>query len=267
MSLSTLAKYIRLNFAMTKLSILSAMEYSGAFWMQVIGMFINDFAILLLWYVMFLSFPTINGWQFQDMITLFGLATCNFAFMMILFGGVNNVAKTITMGELDYYLALPKPVLWHLLSSRTDIAAIGDLFFGLMLFFVFGAQTFVQGIAFLSMVILSGAIMLNILIILHSLAFYFTAFEEVVYQYFGIMLGFAFMPQSVFTGGFIRLIMLTIFPAYFVVSLPASMIQLWNWQSFALLCGFWLTTFVLALSIFHRGLRRYESGNLISIRT
>ena len=45
------------------------------------------------------------------------------------FGNVNQLARIIAQGELDYYLALPKNVLLHVLVSRMDLPALGDILF------------------------------------------------------------------------------------------------------------------------------------------
>ncbi|MBI4835950.1 MAG: ABC-2 family transporter protein [Candidatus Abawacabacteria bacterium] len=250
---------------MAKLSILSAMEYTTSFWAKIIGMFFNDVAIGTLWYIMFLRFPEINGWHFADMLTLFALVTTQAGIMLIFAGGVHHIAKTIMMGELDYYLSFPKPVLWHLWSTRTDIAAIGDLLFGLFIFFFFRGPSLTDTVIFLLMALLTAAILLNIMTILHTFAFYFHAFEEVVHQYYGILLGFAFVPQSVFTGS-IKTLMQTVFPIYFLITLPAQIMQQWNWHTVGVLFLFWFGTFIFALKFFNHGLKRYESGNLINVR-
>lgn len=264
MSLSTVAKNLSLAWAMTKLSILSALEYRAAFMTQVIGMFINDFLIIGSWYVMFLSFPIINGWRFEDMIILFALVMMQYAIMGVFLGGFHHLAKTIINGNLDYYLSFPQPVLWHVLISRTDVPAIGDGIVALLLFFFFSQATLLSTIAFIVMAVVSSAILLNMYIIVQSITFFIGNFEEVVYQYQGILNSFAFAPQSVFSGT-IKWLMATIFPAIFVVSFPASLIKNWDWIAFIYTLSFWGISFIVAQFIFQRGLRRYESGNLIHV--
>src|SRR5262245_48288652 len=113
MSLSTVGKYLSLGWEMTKLSVLSAMEYRTSFLIQVIVMAVNNTAFLILWYIFFQKFPVINGWTFQDTVLLEALVAVNFSLVMIFGRGAFELARNITKGELDYFLSFPKNVLWH----------------------------------------------------------------------------------------------------------------------------------------------------------
>ncbi len=255
-------KYILLTSYLIKLNILSAIEYRTAFLIHVVGMIVNDTSIVLIWYILFLAFPQINGWEFKDMLILFSIAMMQYGILGTFTGGLHSLARTITTGTLDYYLALPKPVLWHILLSKTDMGAIGDLIFGLLLYILFITPSVFGIVAFIGLSILTAAIYLNINILIHSVAFYYTNFEEVVYQYNGIMGSFSFTPSSVFQGT-IKWLMLTIFPVIFTVIMPVNLLREWQWSNFLPISAFWLVSGLGSLMIFSAGLKRYESGNLI----
>ncbi len=265
MFLSTVVKYISLTWEMTKLSILSAMEYRVSFFVQVFGMFVNDIAFIVMWLIFFQKFPSINGWQFQDTVMLFALTTVNFAIVMIFARGAFELSRTIARGELDYYLSFPKNVLWHVLVSKTEISAIGDLLFGLIIFFFSGNISLEKIGLFVVIGILTALIFLNFIIITQSITFYVGNFEEAAEQMFHALLGFAFYPQTAFYGA-LKIVMLTIIPAFFITTLPVQLIQKFNLQLFLILIGFWIFTTIIATVIFKRGLRRYESGNLINVK-
>ena len=67
--------------------------------------------------------------------------------------------------------------------------------------------------------------------------------------------------------GAVKIVMMTLFPAYFLVALPADFIHQWNWLSLVELTMFTVLTFDLAWIVFYRGLKKYESGNLINVKT
>lgn len=265
MSLSMVAKYISLTWEMTKSSILSAMEYRVSFLVQVFGMLVNDIALVAIWLIFFQKFPSINGWQFQDTAMLFALTTVNFAIVMIFARGAFELSKTIARGELDYYLSFPKNVLWHASVSKTDISAIGDLLFGLIIFFFSGDISFEKIGLFAVIGVLTALIFLNFIIITQSITFYVGNFEEAAEQMFHALLGFTLYPQTAFYGA-LKIIMLTIIPAFFIATLPVQLIQKFNLEFFLILLGFWILTTIIATIIFRRGLRRYESGNLINVK-
>ena len=265
MFLSTVVKYISLTWEMTKLSILSAMEYRVSFFVQVFGMFVNDIAFIVMWLIFFQKFPSINGWQFQDTVMLFALTTVNFAIVMIFARGAFELSRTIARGELDYYLSFPKNVLWHVLVSKTEISAIGDLLFGLIIFFFSGNISLEKIGLFVVIGILTALIFLNFIIITQSITFYVGNFEEAAEQMFHALLGFMLYPQTAFYGA-LKIVMLTIIPAFFIATLPVQLIQKFNPQLFLILIGFWIFTTIIATVIFKCGLRRYESGNLINVK-
>lgn len=265
MSLSMVVKYISLTLEMTKSSILSAMEYRVSFFTQIFGMLINNIGLVVIWFIFFQKFPSINGWQFQDTAMLFALATVNFAIVMIFARGASELSKTIARGELDYYLSFPKNVLWHASVSKTDISAIGDLLFGLIIFFFSGNISLEKIGLFMVMSILTALIFLNFIIITQSITFFVGNFEEAAEQMFHALLDFIVYPQTTFYGA-LKIIMLTIIPAFFIAALPVQLMQKFNLDLFIILLGFWILTTIIATIIFKRGLRRYESGNLINVK-
>jgi ABC-2 type transport system permease protein len=52
-------------------------------------------------------------------------------------------------------------------------------------------------------------------------------------------------------------------PAAFVGAVPAELIVTFSWERFALLLAAATALLVLAVFVFYRGLRRYESGSAI----
>jgi ABC-2 type transport system permease protein len=64
----------------------------------------------------------------------------------------------------------------------------------------------------------------------------------------------------------VQWLLYTIIPAAFVGSMPAGLLHDFSWQRLAAMVGFALGLALLARLIFHWGLRRYESGNLVIVR-
>ena len=265
MSLSTVAKYISLTGEMTKLNILAAMEYRLSFLTQVFGMVINDAAFVVLWLVYFQKFPSLKGWTFDDSLLLLSFSTMSFSFVMVVARGAMELSRTITRGELDYFLSFPKSVLWHVSVSKTDISAIGDFVFGLIIFFFIKDSSLQKFLLIISLGILGALILLNFIIITQSIAFFVGNFENAAAQLFHSIVGFSLYPQSAFSGG-LKLVMLTIIPAFFAMTVPVQLVRNFDLSYFFLMFGYWLVTSFAAAFIFKRGLKRYESGNLINVR-
>lgn len=264
--INSLKRYISLTWHIAWLNISAAMEYRVSFLTQVIGIVINDLSYLLIWTLFFKSFPIINGWQIHDMLLLMAVFFVIFGTLETVFGGGTELAKYITKGELDYFLTFPKNVLWHSTMSRSDIAGIGDMILGIVIFlFLSGPLTLEKIIVYLIVTTFAFLILFNFVIITQSLAFYVGNFEESADRWLWTLFGVALYPQTIFSG-WIKVVTLTVLPTFFIIYLPVSLLNHFSWQPLLLIIGFWLLTSGLALLLFYRGLRRYESGNLINVR-
>jgi ABC-2 type transport system permease protein len=257
-------QYIKLTFQVVKLNILSAMEYRVSFLLQVFGMVVNDALLLSMWMVFFARFPNFNGWNFQDTVLLFAISTTNYGLYRIFAGNAEEISHHIVMGELDYFMTLPRSILWQVSTAKSNISAIGDAIFGVSLFF-FSGLPWVKFFPFVGLCVLSALVIYNFVVILQSFGFFVGNFEETGDRVFGILLGLCLYPATTFSG-VLKFITLVIIPAFFVVWVPLNLLKLFQWQSFLLLIGFWLITLGLAVFIFNQGLKRYESGNLINLR-
>ena len=257
--------YVRLTWEMTKLAIASEMEYRITFVTKVIGMVINDFGLLLLWVIFFKKFPAVNGWQFHDMLLLYAIITVSFSLFGLFSGGTMELAKLVTKGELDYFLTLPKNVLWHVSVSKTEISVLGDFVFGVIMLFFAGPFSLGQLGVYVLVTLASCFLMYSFASTVQSLVFFFGNFEETAERWYWTLFGFSLYPQSVFSG-WLKAIMLLVIPAFFVVSLPMQIIRSFDFPHLLLLLAATLGFFCLSVFTFQKGLRRYESGNLINVR-
>src|SRR5205807_695620 len=123
-------------------------------------------------------FHNVNGWAWQDTAILISTTTLSFGIVFVFAKGASELAVTVRQGELDYYLAFPADVLWHLSVSKTRIDAMGDLVYGLTLFFMFAPLTFTTITAFLVGSFLAGVVMYSFIVATGSLAFFFANIEE-----------------------------------------------------------------------------------------
>lgn len=265
MSRSAVGRYLLLTWDIKKLVLASAMSYRTSFLMQVLGMLFNDGAWMILWYMFFKSFPKVNGWGYQEMVILFAFSTLIYAFCSIPFDGISELSKYIVTGQLDVYLTGPKNVLWAVAISRSDIAALGDGLFGcVLLFCAYGFAPF-KIIWFLFITLLASVLFFDFMLILQSLAFWLGDVEDAAKRVTHMLLNFMMYPQSVFKG-WLKLIMMSVLPAFFMITVPVQLIMEFSWSYFAI----FITTIVVAtrgtLWIFNKGLTRYESGNLMTTR-
>lgn len=265
MSLSTVVNYLKLSLQLNKINIASAMSYPASFWTQVLGLFFNDGARLCIWYIFFKRFPVVAGWGFDQMVILLALLEVVSALCEIPADGIFDLSNYIVTGQLDTYLTMPKNVIWAVAVSHTEIGAIGDGIFGLMLMFLAYGFAPLKILWFLCVAILTASLLFHCVLIIQSFAFWFGDIEDIARRLIRMIKTFFMFPQSIFVGT-IKFVMMTILPAFFLVTVPVSLLLDFSWSNLAIFLSSVAVASFGARWFFYKGLERYESGNLTTVR-
>nr|MDD3719868.1 ABC-2 family transporter protein [Candidatus Gracilibacteria bacterium] len=248
-----------------KLNLLSLMEYKLSFFLQVGFMIVNDFLFAFLWYLFFLKFKTIGGLIFNDFLLLFSIMTMVFGLMHVFFGGFNKIGIMIEEGKLDSQMLLPKNLFFRLLAGSMMTAAIGDIFFSFIL------MTMIEGIniymifKILILSLIGVAVFLGFMMIFVSLSFFIGSSKSIVKGVFEAILGPTHYPPGIFEGTFLKFVFMTVIPAFYIVFLPFELIKNFSLNGFLQLLLGSIIFFGLGYFTFYKGLKRYESGNMINI--
>lgn len=251
---------------MMRTSLASAIEYRSSFVTQVFGMMINDSMWVFFWMLYFERFPVLNGWGREDLFVLWAVITFSFGIAFGLFAQALRLSELISQGQIDYYLALPKNVLLHILVGQIRPANLGDLFFGPVLLALFVDMNAVKWASFFVGGILGGLIYLAFFVIVGSLAFFLGSSEGISSGVGNALIHFSTYPTRIFDG-WTRVLLFTLIPAGFIAEVPVELVRSFSVQDFITLVAASGFFGCLAWFVFHRGLRRYESGNLMSLRS
>jgi ABC-2 type transport system permease protein len=246
-------------------NLMSAMAYRGAFLMQVLGMVLNNTMLLFFWWLLFSQLPTLRGWTLTQVMLLYGVVAFGFGVANVVCGNCFLVARIVVRGDLDYYLALPADPLVHLLVSRMSLSAWGDMAFGLAIFLIAVPERWTAVPLFLLLGVLAGAVLVAFSVLMGSLAFWVGNAENLAGQAINAMVTFGIYPIEIFPG-VIQLLLYTLIPAAFIGSMPAGLLTDFSWGRLGLLLAAAAVLLLLARVVFYRGLRRYESGNLVVVR-
>ena len=246
-----------------KIALASAMEYRFNFVLQSTTMILNDAIWILFWWIFFTKFNVVNGWQLKELLMLYAVVTFSFGISGFFLGNRYNIANIIAEGKLDFYLGLPKNELFHMLISKSSAFDFGDILFG----FILGIISFSiwQWPLFLLLVIISSIISISFAVIVGSLAFYWGNAEETAKALNFGLLSFAVYPLPIFQK-VVKVLILTIIPAGFIGGIPVELLKNFSWQWLGLSVLIAIIFSTLAIFIFKRGLKKYESGNLINVR-
>jgi len=198
-------------------------------------------------------------------MTLYGIVAFGFGAATVVCGNAFLVARVITRGDLDYYLALPADPLVHLLVSRMSLSTWGDLIFGLAIFLVAAPGRWGSLPLFLLLGLIAGLILVAFSVLVGSLAFWVGNADNLAMQAINALITFGLYPVEIFPG-VVRVLLYTLIPAAFIGSVPAALLANFNWGRLATLVAFTAGIMLAARWVFQRGLRRYESGNIVMVR-
>lgn len=242
-----------------------AMEFRASFLSQMLSMMINNSVWIIFWSIYFTKFPVIQGWELKDILLLWGITAGGFGWVIALFGNTLRLSNMIATGQVDLYLTMPKNVLLHMLVSRMSFSAWGDYLFSWLMFFIAVGWDTPLLFKYLLAQLGVGLLFLAVFVLTQSLAFYMGNSEGIAGLMAEAMITFSSYPIDIFHG-FTRIILFVVLPAGFISSLPVTFFRDFHWG----LVGGWIVATVvfmgLALAVFYHGLRRYESGNMITLR-
>ena len=254
--------YFKLSFEYFKRNLSGHMEYRVPFFVEVIGMIINNFAFVIVWVIFFAQFKQIRGWGLDEILLLNGLAGMYYGLLVTFMGGFMRIGRLISDGGLDYYLSFPKDPLWHIGAARMPASALGEVAYGLITFSLSRYATFEGWLVFILVGILSAVIFSQFIVVIHSLNFFFFNAHETTQDIIWTTIGLAMMPQNVFEGA-VKFLMFFVFPTLLIAGFPVQIIQNVSLESIFILAIITITITILAQTVFRYGLRRYESGNQI----
>lgn len=240
-------------------------EYRVSSVSQILGMIINDTLWLVFWMFYFKRFPVLNGWMLDDVVVLWCSITMSFGLVAFLFSNIMNLTQIVYTGQLDYYLSMPRNVLLHVAISRFDPLALGDVIFSLTAFALFVDHTPTKVGIFLATTLVATCIFFGFVLTRQSSVFFLGNSETVAGQAEMFLIHFGTYPLQIFDR-YTRIILVTIVPSALLGTFPAELVRSFNWGQFAHMVGAAVFFVALGITMFYKGLRRYESGNLIMMR-
>ena len=251
--------------ALLGVNLSAAMEYRTSFITQILFMFINNGIYFVFWVIFFEQFGNVRGYEITDIFLLFAVVAFSFGIGNMFAGNTSaDLAYLIAQGRLDYYLALPRALLPHVILSRMKVSTIGDVAFGLLAYLFTGLFHPMEILLYILVTIPAALIYIGFATIAGSLAFFMGNARYASQQMANSLLTFAMYPHTLFSGG-VRVLLYTLLPAALVGAVPVQIIRDRNGL---LLLGLWAATGLIwgvTIVVFYWGLKRYESGSALNV--
>lgn len=260
-----IANYVLLAVAYIQLNLKAHLEYRGAFLSQMVAMIVNDCVWVSFWILFFDRFPVIHGWGAVDVITLWAISASGFGIAESIFGNSAQLAALIAQGELDAWLLYPRALLSHLILGKMNATAIGDAIFGYAIYVMFVHPDFAHFLLFAVLTFSVAITFVGVNILAGSLGFFLGNAQVLADQWRFALATFSVYPPSLFDGP-IKFVLYTLIPAAFVSYLPIEALHQFSLPIVAISMLGSSAVVVVAGTVFYLGLRRYESGNLMSMK-
>ncbi len=247
-----------------KYNVMREMVNKVTFLTNVGFMVLNNATFLVQWMILFRLRGDVGGYTFREIMLLWGLVAASFGLSHILFARVFSLPDLIINGKLDAYLVQPKNVLVSVITSATDVSAIGDFLYGIAVallcdlgvggFFLFLLFTVTGAVVFTAFALLLG-----------SLSFWFVRMDMLQNQMVMGIVSFGTYPDGIFKG-ISRFLLYFMIPVGMAVWYPVHVIIRFDAGMFFTVTGYAALLSVTSVGVFYRGLRRYASGNLMAAR-
>lgn len=255
---------MRFFIALLSTVLKASLALRGAFLLQVSLMVVNNVLYFASWWILLQRFDHIRGYRLPDMLALFGVSTCVFGLVVVAFGGVLDLAQTITEGNLDALLSQPKNVLLRAIATRSRASGWGDIASGSAML-VLSGYVHLANVPIVLMAVLSGAlVLLSSAVLINSAAFWLSEIESISLHAFNFLLALALYPPTLF-GGATKVLLFTVLPAGLVAYLPVELVRDFHAGTALLAVAAALVYAGVAWFVFQRGLRHYASGSRFTV--
>ena len=242
----------------------AALEYRTSLLSQAFGMFLTNVMWVTFWSAYFGRFH-LPGWSPFDVVTLWAIIAASYGLANTWCGNSVRLAGMIVRGEMDFYLALPKPVLPHALISRMHLVAPGDLVFGYLAYGLIVRPDLTHWALFAVCTVTGAVILVSFCVLAASTAFWLGSAEGIFGQLYSALINFSTYPTPIFEGA-AKLMIYTVIPAGFIVGVPVELLRAPSGVLLLELVGVAVLFAATSVFTFSAGLRRYTSGNLVVLR-
>ncbi len=260
---------IGMYFKLIGMSVQSQLQYRASFIMMSLGLAVVVFIEFLAIWVLFDRFGSLRGWTLAEVGLFYGAIHSSFAVAEGVGRGFDIFHRQVLRGDFDRILLRPRSTVLQVLGHDLQLMRIGRLFQALVILAWSAAAAGVQWTLFRVAILLAsicGGVMLfiGLMILQATLSFWSVQGLEFMNSFTNGGVLVAQYPLSIYRG-WLRSFFLYVVPVgcvnYFSVLLITGREDVLGspvlFQLLSPLVG--VVFFMIALRIWHFGVRRYES--------
>ena len=260
-----LASTLRCYWEMQSMNVRSRLSYARDTWLESLLFMIQQFAGLMLLWVIFTRVRTIAGWSLPEMAFLYALQILSMSLYRLMFQGVRDTTALVAQGTFDMILTKPRHPLLLLTCRRSNTNGLADLVFGIAVLLSASARmdfvwTVERVLLLFLFVVSANVLIIGLMTAQAAISFWlirFTALHDIIMA----VREFTFYPLSIYGAG-IRILMYTAIPLAFASYIPAAVLLgkddiPFEWWIAPPLVA--LACLMGAIGVFQLGLRSYKS--------
>ena len=259
-------KHLNIMRCYFRMNLSSALEYRTSFFVQAFGMALSNSSFIFFWWIAFSHVGgRIAGYSFEDVMFIWAAASSGYGLAHILFANTASLTQIIVTGELDAFLLQPCNVLLNVICAKTNLSAYGDFMYGIILMGIVYRGSGAAWLWFTIAVVSCCVLMTGVLLLANSFTFYIGDASAPARIMTELMINMSIYPDKVY-GPPVRALMYSLIPVGFAVHVPMRLLS--GASPILAPAAFAGAALFLAFAVhmFYRGLKRYESGNIIVTR-
>ncbi len=123
--------YLKIYPRIVAQDIKSKMSYRSDFVISMIGMIATDIIEVAAFYILFQNFPSVCGWNYYEMLFLYGFSLIALTPLQCLFDNNWSLRMYVYEGEFVKYCFRPMNIYFYFISEVFDVKGLGQLLVGL----------------------------------------------------------------------------------------------------------------------------------------
>jgi ABC-2 type transport system permease protein len=239
------------------------MAYRVDFFISSIGIIIlNSTGLLSIW-VIFQTIPSIEGWNFHELLFLYAFALLSITPLQLFFDNIWELRNYLQEGSFIKYYYKPLNILFYFISERLDIKGFANLVLGIVLLVIASSKlglqwTFLSILGLIALLICASLVMISLMLIAASTAFWIINSFSILNFFFKLK-DFTRYPITIFNG-FFKFFFTFIIPIAFVAYYPVQTILKPDSSSLYIYLSpfIGILFFILAYNVWKRGVRKYD---------
>lgn len=124
--------YLRIYRKILAQDLKTKMSYRADFIISTIGMIFTNISGFISFWIIFQNFPSIKGWNYYEMLFLYGFSLIALTPVQCFFDNNWNLRNYVYSGDFIKYCFRPVNIFFYFMSEVFDIKGLGQFAFGVL---------------------------------------------------------------------------------------------------------------------------------------